>query len=543
MDYKVLYRKYRPIDFENVVGQDHIVTILKNSIISNKIGHAYLFSGTRGTGKTSVAKILAKTVNCINPNNGEKCGKCDICKKTKENEIDIIEIDAASNNGVEEIREIRNNAKLLPNIGKYKVYIIDEVHMLSTGAFNALLKTLEEPPNHVIFILATTEKQKIPLTIISRCQKFEFKKITNEEIYNRLKYIVKKEKIKIDDEALMLISELSDGGLRDAINMLDQAYSDNLERINSSNIYDIIGMVPKEEVKTFIDNIKINNVKDVLDYIDKLSKTGKNYKIFCENVLENLRISLLEKKLNDTTKTNSNTDILFIRKILTLINELKTSLNQKILFEITILETMELLKVKEKEENAPVIIQIDNKINQKDNDLENNNISSINQSKEEKQFLDNLMDIRVNNALVDANKSKLEEINELHKNIINYISNKNYNNISNMLLNAKPIIASDKYVIYELKNKSSEIIFKNNIELIEELIKKVYKARYKVACLKTNEWVNQKKQYLEKRKNKIKYEIIDEELLLSKKTKDNDNYTELEKKAMSLFGTEKIKKK
>ena len=223
MNYKALYRKYRPSLFNEIVGQDHIVKILKNSIIKNKIGHAYLFSGPRGTGKTSTAKIFASTINCLQPVDGEKCGKCAICKL--EENVDIIEIDAASNNGVDEIREIRQNAKLMPNNSKYKVYIIDEVHMLSIGAFNALLKTLEEPPLHVIFILATTEFQKVPLTIVSRCQKFQFKKLTNNDIEKKLHEIVEKENINITDDALTLIAEISDGGLRDAINLLDQASS------------------------------------------------------------------------------------------------------------------------------------------------------------------------------------------------------------------------------------------------------------------------------------------------------------------------------
>ena len=196
MSYISLYRKYRPRKFSEVVGQEIIVKILKNSIINNKIGHAYIFSGPRGTGKTSIAKIFARAVNCLNPADGDVCDNCDICKLSQDEELDIIEIDAASNNGVDEIREIKNTIKLMPSLLKYKVYIVDEVHMLSTSAFNALLKTLEEPPAHAIFILATTEINKIPATVLSRCQKFDFKKIKKEDIVNRLNYISNRKKQK-----------------------------------------------------------------------------------------------------------------------------------------------------------------------------------------------------------------------------------------------------------------------------------------------------------------------------------------------------------
>ena len=219
--YQALYRKYRPKNLDEVGGQDTIVKIIKNSILNNKINHAYLFAGPRGTGKTSVAKIFAKMVNCENLEKGNPCGKCTSC--TVPNNSDIIEIDAASNNGVDEIRELRNKVNLVPSYGKYKVYIIDEVHMLTTGAFNALLKTLEEPPAHIIFVLATTDPHKIPETILSRCQRLDFKKISENNIVKRLSEIANIENIDIEEPALYEIARLSDGGMRDSIGMLDQA--------------------------------------------------------------------------------------------------------------------------------------------------------------------------------------------------------------------------------------------------------------------------------------------------------------------------------
>ena len=222
MAYISLYRKYRPKKFEDVVGQEVVVKILKNSIKENKIAHAYIFAGPRGVGKTSIAKIFSKAVNCLNPIYGDLCENCDVCSNDTDNEIDIIEIDAASNNGVDEIREIRNSIKLMPTRLKYKVYIIDEVHMLSISAFNALLKTLEEPPSHAIFILATTEVNKIPSTVISRCQKFDFEKITPKLIEKQLNKILELENKINSDKIVKLIDKISEGGIRDAINLLDQ---------------------------------------------------------------------------------------------------------------------------------------------------------------------------------------------------------------------------------------------------------------------------------------------------------------------------------
>ena len=234
MSYLALYRKYRPKSFEDFVGQDEIAKIIKNEILNDKISHAYLFSGPRGTGKTSTAKIIARMINCHNlATDGIPCGKCESCINFNNNS-DIVEIDAASNNGVDEIRELRDKVNLVPTSGKYKIYIIDEVHMLTTQAFNALLKTLEEPPAHVIFILATTEFHKIPITVVSRCQKFQFLKFSIEEIISKLQYIVDNENINVSNDVLYEIARLSDGGLRDAINMLDQlsSFSDGELTIN-----------------------------------------------------------------------------------------------------------------------------------------------------------------------------------------------------------------------------------------------------------------------------------------------------------------------
>ena len=275
--YQALYRKYRPTNFENVVGQETIVKTLKNEIINNKLSHAYLFTGPRGTGKTSIAKIFAKTINCLDHENGVPCEKCVICTQINNKQFtDIIEIDAASNNGVDEIREIRNKVSLVPGEGKYKVYIIDEVHMLTTGAFNALLKTLEEPPAHIIFILATTEPHKIPETILSRCQRFDFKRIADTSIVERLKCICNEEKITISDEALYEIAQISNGGMRDSISLLDQVNAYKNSDITVEDVHQVNGSLSKKELDKFISYIFDKDIENILKALDQYDNSGKN---------------------------------------------------------------------------------------------------------------------------------------------------------------------------------------------------------------------------------------------------------------------------
>jgi DNA polymerase III subunit gamma/tau len=254
--YQALYRKYRPKVFDDVVGQEAIIKTLINEIINDKFSHAYIFAGPRGTGKTSVAKILAKTIVCEFKNDSTPCDKCVTCTQiNKGQSVDIIEIDAASNNGVEEVRELKNKVNLVPSFGKYKIYIIDEVHMMTNSAFNALLKTLEEPPAHAIFILATTDPQKVPLTILSRCQRFDFKKINESLIKKQVLEISKKEKIKITDDAALEIARLSDGALRDAIGMLDQAFSYENKEITIKEVRELNGVISNDDIDKMLSYI------------------------------------------------------------------------------------------------------------------------------------------------------------------------------------------------------------------------------------------------------------------------------------------------
>ncbi len=297
MSYVALYRAYRPQYFREVVGQKHIVLTLQNALKLNKVAHAYLFSGPRGTGKTTLAKIMAKALNCEDGIVTEPCGKCDLCRGITEGKIsDVIEIDAASNNGVDEIREIRDKVKFLPSSGRYKVYIIDEVHMLSNGAFNALLKTLEEPPHHVIFILATTEPHKIPATILSRCQRFDFQGISSEDIHSKLKEVALSENLKVEDAALETISEVCDGGMRDALSLLDQSISySSDDLISLSDVLAVSGNVSNELIIDLISSCKNNNQEEILGYVTKLVNDGKEIHKIVSDIITFLRDILLFK--------------------------------------------------------------------------------------------------------------------------------------------------------------------------------------------------------------------------------------------------------
>ena len=296
MGYTALYRKYRPMNFEEVVGQEHITRTLKNQIMASRVGHAYLFNGGRGTGKTSSAKILARAVNCLNPQEGEPCNECEICKSALAGTLtDIVEMDAASNNSVEDIRSIREEVNFLPTKAKYRVYIIDEVHMLSTGAFNALLKTLEEPPEHVKFILATTEPQKLPPTILSRCQRFDFKKIGKEYIKQRLEYICKENQIEITNEALELIAILAEGALRDALSILERCMQENTQKINEDIVKDLVGIPKLTYIYEITKSIIEKNVENAIQNTNKVLEEGKDVNALLLEIIKFIKDVLILK--------------------------------------------------------------------------------------------------------------------------------------------------------------------------------------------------------------------------------------------------------
>ena len=298
MSYMALYRKFRPTNFDEVKGQDHIVTTLKNQMRTGRIGHAYLFCGTRGTGKTTVAKILAKAVNCEHPVDGEPCGECEVCKSIADgSSMNVIEIDAASNNGVDNIREIKEQVQYSPASGKYKVYIIDEVHMLSIGAFNALLKTLEEPPEYVIFILATTEVHKIPITILSRCQRYDFHRITADTIKKQLSDLMAQEQVDAEEKALEYVARMADGSMRDALSLLDQCIAFYLgEKLTYDNVLEVLGTVDIQVYSDLLDMILVQDVLGVMDLLEDVAKQGREWSQFITDFLWYLRNLLLAGK-------------------------------------------------------------------------------------------------------------------------------------------------------------------------------------------------------------------------------------------------------
>ena len=296
MGYTALYRKFRPATFEEMVGQEHIITTLKNQIISNRVGHAYLFNGGRGTGKTSAAKILSRAINCLNPHDGEPCNECEICKEVLKGSLnEIVEMDAASNNSVEDIRSIKEEVNFLPTKAKYRVYIIDEVHMLSTGAFNALLKTLEEPPEHVKFILATTEPQKLPATILSRCQRFDFKRISNADIVKRLKIVCKESNIEADENSLNMIAELSEGAMRDALSILERCVQNGETEISQEKIRELIGIPKLEYVNKIAGSIIEYDVDSAMQTVQSVIDEGKDINNLLWEIIKYVKDILIAK--------------------------------------------------------------------------------------------------------------------------------------------------------------------------------------------------------------------------------------------------------
>ncbi len=573
MSYVALYRKYRPYNFSNVVGQDTIVKILVNSIKSNHISHAYLFTGPRGTGKTSLAKIFARAVNCLSFKE-DLCDECTNCKALKENDIDIIEIDAASNNGVDEIRTLRDNVKLMPSFCKYKIYIIDEVHMLSTGAFNALLKTLEEPPSHVIFILATTEPNKIPLTILSRCQRFDFNRVSTEDLVSRMKYILKQEKKELDENVLNYIAESSDGCVRDTINLLDQVIS--LNKGKQTDIRDIdrlSGKISTDVIFDILNCILSEDYAKLLTISEELSTQGKNLSDVVNHLLTILRDIQIFKQLNNyfdgdykqklsQIQINSNDILIFSKSLNELLTEMKYTNNQKTLFEIYLMHLTEIVNEKKEKDmqkidelrsesnlnNTFFVFNTDNENNLNDN-LELNNNEQGNLAFEKtiqdddvqtsmfnennKSDINELRQIRINNVFAGANKDELKRVQEGFDRINDYISNKKYNALVQVLDDTSIVVASSDLLMIKVNDSGALSIFNNNIKQIEIFLNEIYKREYRIVAVTSDEWTKLKEEYIFKKKNNIPYVIIDEN---SVKLEVSKGSQDIEDAATDIFG-------
>lgn len=527
MAYQTLYRKYRPKTFELVYGQDVIVKTLKNVIKNDKLSHAYLFTGPRGTGKTSSAKLFAKAINCLNNKDGDACNECENCKSFNNNSNpDIIEIDAASNNGVDEIREIKNKVSLVPSMSKYKVYIIDEVHMLSIGAFNALLKTLEEPPEYIIFILATTEPQKIPATIISRCQRFDFKSISHDKMKQCLENIISKENITIDDGAIEEIINNSKGGMRDAIGLLDQASAFCNNNITANDIEELSGNISIKQIRTFLSNIMQKEYNVIFDSISNYSSNGKDFALICEKIINYIREGILYKKKINTDKILdedknifdklSDTDLYDLIDYLsdTLV-KVKNSYQKELTFEVQMIQMID--KIFNKESNVPRETSI-NEIK-----VENINVPRETLKIENKtdSVIEKLKSVRINNILRNATKQNITFIKDLWPNINEYLINEKYKMVAGMLVNATPVAASKKGVIITLPLESSISRIEKEYDNSKELLKEIYDQNYKIVYISEQYWKKVRPEFVEKAKNG-ELQIIDESEVLDKLKKIND---------------------
>ncbi len=456
MAYVALYRKFRPQRFEDVVGQEHITQTIRNQIKSGRIAHAYLFSGGRGSGKTSTAKILSRAVNCLHPVDGEPCNECEICKQALEgNLIDISEIDAASNNGVDNIRDIREEVEFIPTTAKYRVYIIDEVHMLSTGAFNALLKTLEEPPKHVIFILATTEPQKLPVTILSRCQRFDFKRISIENIIKRLNIICNESNIEIEDAALKIIAKMSDGAMRDAISILERCIADGEQKITEDKIRELVGIPEFDYLIDISTDLLLNNASKILQDAEKIINDGKDIEVFTWEEIKFIRDLLMleisedlvvykdeekERMKQLVNKASKERLLSLITDLSTLQNNMKWASDREVIFEAGLIkialqgETSNNKTITKNESNSTFSQEVEKQ--KQTNTLKEKVLAALKENHkmimhtilsnaEFKQVDDELVHIEFSKAIDDVNKQYMQKeeskiiIKETVKNALN----------------------------------------------------------------------------------------------------------------------------
>ncbi len=526
MDYQALYRMFRPQSFEDVVGQEHVTKTLKNAIAKGKQSHAYIFSGPRGTGKTSIAKIFAKAINCEVRDDGEPCNECASCKGiTQGYNSDVIEIDAASNNGVDEIRNIRDKVKYAPSESKYKVYIIDEVHMLTTGAFNALLKTLEEPPAHAIFILATTEPHKIPPTIISRAQRFDFKAINANRIVDRLRYVAHQQQIEFDEVALTFIAKVSEGGMRDALSIMDQAIAFGDERLTLKDALDVTGSLDESDLNALFQDVVQGHVHEAFERYHQFVSEGKEVNRLINDMIYFVRDTIMAK----TTQLETEYDALMpfdlevLYKMIDVINDtlvsIRFSVNQNVHLEVLLVKLSEM--VKEVNRTGEVVVnhapteQHDAMMRRMEaleselQTLKSQGFSTATAPPKppaatKRRGSGSTYSIeQIAKVLDKANKEDIALIKERWADVIQYAKDRNQKSLVSLLQNSEPVAASEDKVLIKFDEEIHCEILKKDEEKkrsIENVVKDMINKSVEVVGVPADKWMQVRSDYISNRK-------------------------------------------
>lgn len=570
MKYQALYRMFRPQSFEDVIGQEHVTKTLRNAISKGKQSHAYIVSGPRGTGKTSIAKIFAKAINCLEHTDGEPCNECAICKGiTQGTNSDVIEIDAASNNGVDEIRNIRDKVKYAPSESKFKVYIIDEVHMLTTGAFNALLKTLEEPPAHAIFILATTEPHKIPPTIISRAQRFDFKAIGYEEIVGRLKYVADEQEIDYDEEALRFIAKASEGGMRDALSIMDQAIAFGDEHLTLQDALNVTGSVDESALNDLFKEIVEGDVKSAFATYHQFVAEGKEVNRLINDMIYFVRDTIMNKTSNSETSLDAlmHFDLDTLYKMIDIINDtlvsIRFSVNQGVHFEVLLVKLAEMIKHKPQEVETVATTSVAaepsndallHRMEQLENELKTlkaQGVTTNNTSQPPKrpsnrsgQSKNAFSMQQIAKVLDKANKDDIKILKDHWGEVIDHAKNSDKKSLVSLLQNSEPVAASETHVLIKFDEEiHCEIVNKDDEKRknIEDVVCSIIDNKVKVVGVPADQWMRVRSEYLQNRKNSTNSEnpaasSNDSQVQTDDSNTDAQSEVDVVQKAKDLFG-------